>query len=83
MSKESRTWEQMKADNDGAVWIDENGEFCSAFTRSVSDPAVTALLDKEDGPEWAKTGFNGCWSCDKADTCERYLSSFRTRRSER
>ena len=28
---ETRTWEQMKRDNDGAAWIMENGSFCEYY----------------------------------------------------
>lgn len=72
---EQRTWEQMKADNDGATWI-VDGKFCRDYVRDTSDPDVQNLLDKENVPEWAKTGFNGCWSCCKINSCERCIASY-------
>lgn len=61
---ELRTWEQMKADNDGAIWIID-GEFCRDYVRDTSDPAVQKLLKKENVPEWAKPGFNGLYRVNK------------------
>lgn len=56
---ESRTWEQMRADNNGVAWIDENGDFCKKFSRDNQylPPEEKSL------PGWKQTGFNGCWSC--------------------
>ena len=68
---EKRTWEQIKRDNVGACWIDDNGEFCKDFVRDLSDPEIRKIIKEEDAPEWAKTGFNGCWSCKNMDSCER------------
>lgn len=66
-----RTWDQVKKHNEGAPWIDENGDFCKDFIRDLSDPFVRMIIEGEDAPEWAKTGFNGCWSCKNMGNCKR------------
>lgn len=76
--KETRTWEQMRADNDGAAWIEDDGTFCSQYTRTSDVEEVRRILAGSACPEWAKPGFNGCWSCDNTLTCERYQSRSRT-----
>ena len=76
---ETRTWEQMRADNEGAVWIDDNGEFCEHYE---DDGRPFAGLSKEVQEEqkklqpWQRLVFNGCWSCANAPYCERYINSF-------
>lgn len=66
--RENRTWQQMRRDNDGAAWIDRSGDFCYEYKRT-STPEVMEILARENVPEWKKTGFNGCWSCDNMINC--------------
>jgi len=59
--RETRTWEQMRRDNIGAAWITKDGNFCNEYKRTSTPDVVE--------PEWKKTGFNGCWSCDRCIEC--------------
>lgn len=72
--QETRNWEQMRADNDGSAWINEDGEFCREYVRTPSDEDVENILSAYTVPEWAKPGFNGCWSCDRMVTCPKVRS---------
>jgi hypothetical protein len=69
---ESRTWEQMRSDNDRADWIEPSGEFCNQYSRTSISGEVNALLDEQRAAgleEWQIVGFNGCWSCDRCNEC--------------
>lgn len=69
---ESRTWEQMRSDNDRADWIEPSGEFCNRYSRTSISGEVNALLDEQRAAgleEWQLVGFNGCWSCDRCNEC--------------
>lgn len=75
---DSRNWEQFKADNEKAVFI-QNGEFCKRFIRDIDDDEVKKLLDAEDVPEWKKTGFNGCISCARFFHCKRVKKELKSK----
>jgi len=69
---ESRTWEQVRSDNDCAAWIEPSGEFCTRYSRTSISDKVNALLDEQRAAgleEWQLVGFNGCWSCDRCIEC--------------
>ncbi len=75
---ETRTWEQMKRDNDGAVWIMENGSFCEYYEEDGRKVyGISAEMEAEQRllEPWQRIGFNGCWSCANAPYCEKYIKT--------
>lgn len=66
---EIRTWEEMKRDNQEAAWINKDGGFCDKYKRTIKDPEVSKIVNKENVPEYKKHGFNEHWSCDNIIEC--------------
>jgi len=84
---ETRTWEQMKSSNDGSVWIDTNGDFCSDYISNELEAQIKRYSHNKRSKHlayfkeqqlfsgWQQDDFNGCWSCKHMDTCEKRQNS--------
>lgn len=82
-----REWPAIKAANEGASWITEDGDFCKNYSRdmlkyanvqgneSTHEHRVQFFRKQAELPGWKQIGFNGCWSCDRSVSCERFQKS--------